>query len=130
MNLQALDDALVRLAAARSGAVAGVSAVSRSDAVRTVDPARVTDPRWLEIPRPDPAAIPLADIASFRAIVYPPDTERGAGAWGAPTATADRGVESVRNEGAAPLDGSPQGPLPPADRIVDTLRHLRGVHGL
>lgn len=98
--------------------------------MRTVDPARVTDPRWLDIPRPDPAAIPRADIASFRAIVYPPDAERGAGAWGAPPATVDRGVESVRNEGAAPPDGSLQGPLPPADRIVDTLRHLRGVHGL
>ena len=97
--------------------------------MRTVDPARVTDPRCLDIPCPDPAAIPLADIANFRTIVYPPDVERGAGAWGAPTATVDRGVESVRNEGLRHLMGRCRGP-PLADRIVDTLLHLSGVHGL
>lgn len=126
MILRAFDNALVRLAAARSGAVSGVAAVSRADAPRSVDPARLTDPRWLEIPRPDPAAIPLADIASFRAIVYPPDAEPGAGAWGARQPTDDRGVEDLRHDGGAQLHR----PLPPADRIVDTLRHLRGVHGL
>lgn len=73
---------------------------------------------------------PPSDIASFRAIVYPPDPESGADAWDVPTATVDCGVESVRNGGAAPPDGSLQGPLPPADRIMDTLRPLRGVHRL
>lgn len=132
MSLRALDAALVRLAAARSGAVSGVRAVSRADAVRTVDPARGTDPRWLEIPRPDPAAIPPADIARFQALVHGPDPVFGTAspsAAHAPRAWAGEGAAGPAP--AAPESPeSPEGPLPPAERIVITLRHLRGVNGL
>lgn len=113
MNLRALDNLLLRLAAARSGAVAGVKAVSRSEAARSVDPARVTDPRWLEIPRPDPAAIPPGDIARFQALV------REAGGFAGVGATTGLDVPAQI-----------EGPLLPADRIVITLRQLGRVHGL
>lgn len=132
MNLQALDNALLRLAGARSGAVSRVTAVSRTDASRSVDPARVTDPRWLEIPRPDPAAIPLADIARFEALVHGAGGVVGAGdasGGGHPhpiNAATDRDLAVTRFAEPEHIEG----PLPPADRIVITLRHLRRVHGL
>jgi hypothetical protein len=129
MSLRALDAALVRLAAARSGAVSSVRAVSRADAVRAVDPARGTDPRWLEIPRPDPAAIPPADIARFQALVHGPDP-----VFGTASPSAAHAPRAWAGEGAAgPAPAAPEsleGPLPPAERVVITLRHLRSVNGL
>jgi hypothetical protein len=127
--LRALDASLVRLAAARSGAVSRVRAVSRLDAVRSVDPARVTDPRWLEILRPDPAACPPADIARFQALVRGPDAVFG-------TVSSSAGdARGLWHDGdaAGPALAATQaleGPLQPAERIVITLRHLKGLHGL
>lgn len=132
MTMRALDDAMVRMAAARSGAVSGVTAVTRAEAMRSIDPARVTDPRWLDIPRPDPAAMPLADIARFQALVRGPDAVFPGGAAAIPEPPAGlAALNAGRSAGEErPVMPWHDGPLLPADRIVETLRLLRGVHGL
>ena len=99
----------------RLGAVARIGSVSRSEQAPAIDPARGTDPRWVEFPRPDPATIPIADITQFRGIVY------GADAWHAP-------ATSVAGEVQPPTASTES--FTPADRIVGTLRHLRGMYGL
>ena len=110
-----LDDSAMRSFGLRLGAVARVDAVSRPPLAPPVDPARWTDPRWGAFPRPEPAAIAIADIAQFRALVY------GSDPWREPAASA------LATSAIPPaLDA----PVTPADRIVGTLQHLRGVHGL
>jgi hypothetical protein len=80
-----------------------------------LDPARVTDPRWLEIARPDPATIPIPDITLFQSQVYGPDVR----------------LPQLASAGAdvSPLPTG-EGHLTPAERIVGTLQHLRGLRGL
>ena len=139
MSLRALDEALVRLAAARSGAVARVAPVSQTEGARPVDPARGTDPRWLEIPRPDPATIPVADIVRFQALVHAPEAEGIQSVWVADALARAAGGQAggagaggIAPAAAAefPPHAHSDAPMPPADRIVGTLHHLRGLHGL
>jgi hypothetical protein len=112
---QAPGERLLRHASAHLGVVARVDAVTRPAQSPAVDPARGTDPRWLELPRPDPESIPIADITQFQGLVYGAEQRVALGA----SAAGGVGVGPVAHN-----------PLTPADRIVDTLRHLRGLHGL
>lgn len=127
MNLSALDDALIRLASARTGAVSRVSAVTRTQTTQPIDPARGTDLRWLEMLRPDPGTIPAADILRFQALVGMADARDARTSGDARPFSEERLV----SEGLGRLDDQAMpAQAAPADRIVATLRHLRGVHGL
>jgi hypothetical protein len=97
------------------GAISRVAAVSSAQRAQPLDPARVTDPRWLEIARPDPSTIPIADIGLFRRHVYGPD------------APYPQGVSASADIVSLPPS---ERPLTPADRIVGTLHHMRGLRGL
>lgn len=113
--LDASGNSFVRRFFGRMGAVARIGALSRTELPPSVDPARGTDPRWIEWPRPDPASIPIADVTQFRELVY------GAHPWHA------AGASPIGEN--SPAADSGQG-FTPADRIVGTLKHLRGMYGL